>query len=124
MEEKSMKKVFSMRVSEYTLSKIDQILKLTGMSKTEMVTIAINNLYIDVVYDQKIFSRIKSELLMKKIKKQDEPLEIRNEIIARLESLGGYKDDFFPFFMRSNKDYIIRLIEHRAKEYGSMYENT
>ncbi len=53
-----MKKMVSLRVSEYTLSSMNQIHELTGMSKTEMMTIAINNLLIDIIFDAEILSKL------------------------------------------------------------------
>lgn len=41
----------------------------------------------------------------------------KDKMRARIESLGGFKDEYYPLFIQSNIDYIISLIDGKAREY-------
>jgi hypothetical protein len=117
-----MSKPISIRASEFTINQINLLVRFTGMSKTGILALAINNLFVNTVLVGDVFDSIRLEL----IKRHYKDLGLKKEVVENMlkaytqsggvldfEDVESFDSNFRFLMMFRNKKEILRLLGYQ-----------
>jgi len=91
-----MKRLVTFRASDLIIKQIEDLKKFSGMSKTELFSIAINSLYVSYFLVGDIFEPIMKSIITKKNKEEGFSKEDKKAIM-----------DYFEY-----RQYLLRLMDY------------